>query len=217
MQPSRNLGVGAALGGISLVAAVLIGAATTTRSNYWCTTSVIAALAITALVLSIGLWAIGSVYLGWWWPPTHEERIARRALAASNFPRSELAFPAMAVEHPEQQPNGYYKYKVVLGNVRVTNREKTGMSLGFGLKLPTKNSDPEYIVFTPDPEDGLKVPANVAPESSLYGNLVFRWHGDNDDIERFEWNLEKRARWLHIVDHVTGTEIELPIPGRWES
>lgn len=26
----------------------------------------------------LGLWAFGSIYLGWWWPDTHAERTARR-------------------------------------------------------------------------------------------------------------------------------------------
>jgi hypothetical protein len=79
MQASRNVGVGTSTAGLALFGAVLIGDVTATTSNYWSQAGVIGALSIGSVLLAVGLWSLGSVYLGWPWPKTHEEKTAERA------------------------------------------------------------------------------------------------------------------------------------------
>jgi hypothetical protein len=78
MQPSRTTGIGALSLGVTVLAGVLVGDVTTTTSNYWCRPPVIALIGISALLLTVGGWALGGVYLGWRWPKTHVERTAER-------------------------------------------------------------------------------------------------------------------------------------------
>jgi hypothetical protein len=76
---TRATGFGTGGTGVAVLVGVLIGQTATTSKNYWSQPGIIAALVIGGILVTIGLWALGSVYLGWWWPPTHEERVAVRA------------------------------------------------------------------------------------------------------------------------------------------
>jgi hypothetical protein len=62
-----------------LLAATFIGDTQTTVSNYWCRPPIIAAVAISVFLCAVGLWALGSAYLGWPWPKTHAERMQEKA------------------------------------------------------------------------------------------------------------------------------------------
>jgi hypothetical protein len=73
------VGYGSAGVGLAGLVAVLIGNVTATTANYWTRADVIAALVISGGLFGVGLWSLGSVYLGWPWPRTHEERAAERA------------------------------------------------------------------------------------------------------------------------------------------
>jgi hypothetical protein len=75
---TRTSGFTAAVAGLTLLAAVLIGGGTTTTHHYWSKPAVLGSLAISAVLTTIGLWALGSVYLGWPWLATHDERRAAR-------------------------------------------------------------------------------------------------------------------------------------------
>jgi hypothetical protein len=79
MHTSRNVGVGTTSGGLALIAAVLIGDVTAAAPDYWSHPAVIGALTIAFVLLFVGVWSLGTVYLGWPWPKTHEEKAAEHA------------------------------------------------------------------------------------------------------------------------------------------
>jgi hypothetical protein len=71
----RTTGFGAAGIGLGLLVTVLIGGAQSSPlDHYWAKPSVIAAIVLSTFLVGVGLWALGSVYLGLPWPRTHVER-----------------------------------------------------------------------------------------------------------------------------------------------
>ena len=75
---NKATGFGAGALGVSMLVGLLIGQTATTATNYWCKPGIIAALGISAVLIGVGGWALGSVYLDWPWPKTHAERKAER-------------------------------------------------------------------------------------------------------------------------------------------
>jgi hypothetical protein len=210
------LAIGAALAAVggAIVGGFVVIASTERKFSLWHHGWFVAGFAVMCLglVVLIGV-AVDAYALH------RRDRLAQEAFAETKpaFPRAEFRLVYFAVKKPVTLEDGLNRIQVQVQG-EMTNREKSGMSLSFGLKVPLK--DGEFVVFFPSRQEGTQLPINVPGESSSpYLDLVFNYTGAEDETatERFEWDGKKKMRWLHVVDHVSKQEVELPIPGRFET
>src|SRR4051812_10112114 len=82
MQSSRNVAVGALSLAVTVLVGVLLSGAASADDDFWSGRAVRALLVLTAVLFAVGIWSLGTVYFGWPWPRTHEEKVVQRAKEA---------------------------------------------------------------------------------------------------------------------------------------